>query len=128
MLIIFSFLFTTSGTDEVDIKLNMAMNDFKHEIIDPTTLEQFKTFFKYLAFVACAAKAPVRHKLVDETLAMISKAGTADNIQKWCWWSPNQLSLIEQAENLNKVILIGKMAQKYYLCLLSALSQINCRK
>ena len=85
--------------DEVDVKMNQAMKEFKHEEINLTTLEEFKTFFKYLAFVACAAKAPVRHKLLDETLAMISKAGTAENIEKWCWWSPNQLSLIEQAEN-----------------------------
>ena len=83
------------------------MKQFKHEAIDPTTLEEFKTFFKYLAFVASAAKAPVRQKMLDETLAMISKAGTAENIQRWCWWSPDQLSLLEQAENLPRVILIG---------------------
>ena len=104
------------------------MNQSKDLKIDCTTLEEFKSFFKYLAFVACAAKAPVRHKMLDETLTMISKAGTAENIEKWCWWSPNQLSLIEQAENLNKVILIGKMAKKYYFCKLSGLSQINFRK
>ena len=104
---IFQFLFSTSGTNEVDIKLNGVMNQFKHEVIDPTTFEQFKIFFKYLAFVACAAKAPVRQKMLDETLAMITKAGTAENIERWCWWSPDQLSLLEQAENLPRVILIG---------------------
>ena len=84
------------------------MNQFKREVIDPITLEQFKIFFKYLAFVACAAKAPVRQNILDETISLISKAGTAENIQRWCWWSPDQLSLMEQAENLNRVILIGK--------------------
>ena len=78
-------------------------------VIDPTTLDEFKTFFKYLAFVACAAKAPVRQKMLDETLTTIEKAGKAENIQRWCWWSPDQLSLLEQAENLNKVILIGEV-------------------
>ena len=89
------------------------MNQFKHEVIDPTTLEQFKIFFKYLAFVACAAKAPVRQKMLDETLAIINKTGTPENIQRWCWWSPDQLSLLEQAENLNRVILIGKKIKIY---------------
>ena len=92
----------------MDVKFNGAMKQFKQEVVNPTTLEEFKTFFKYLAFVACAAKAPVRQKMLDETLAAISKAGTAENIERWCWWTPDQLSLLEQAENLNRVILIGK--------------------
>ena len=83
-------------------------------VIDPTTLDEFKTFFKYLAFVACAAKAPVRQKMLDETLTTIEKAGKAENIQRWCWWSPDQLSLLEQAENLNKVILIGEVINVFY--------------
>ena len=81
-------------------------------VIDATTLEEFKTIFKYLAFVACAAKAPVRQKMLDETLAIISKAGTSENIERWCWWTPDQLSLLEQSENLNRVILIGKKIKK----------------
>ena len=80
--------------------------------IDSTTLEEFKTFFKYLAFVACAAKAHVKGKMLDETLSAISKAGAAENIERWCWWTPDQLSLLEQAENLNRVILIGKEIDK----------------
>ena len=100
--------FTFAGIDEVDVKFNGAMKQFKQEVVNPTTLEEFKTFFKYLAFVACAAKAPVRQKMLDETLSAISKAGTAENIERWCWWTPDQLSLLEQAENLNRVILIGK--------------------
>ena len=76
------------------------------------TIEEFKTIFKYLAFVACAGKAPIRQKMLDETLAIISKAGTSENIERWCWWTPDQLSLLEQAENLNRVILIGKEINK----------------
>ena len=64
--------------------------------------------------MACAAKAPVRQKMLDETLTTIEKAGKAENIQRWCWWSPDQLSLLEQAENLNKVILIGEVINVFY--------------
>ena len=97
-----------SGIEEVDAKLNAVLAIHQNLSIDPKTLEEFKTIFKYLAFVACAAKAPVRQKMLDETLVRIAKAGEAENIQKWCWWTPDQLSLLEQAENLNRVILIGK--------------------
>ena len=58
-------------------------------------IEEFKTVFKYLAFVACAAKAPVRQKLLDETLKLIEKAGDARNIQRWCLWTPSQLRFIK---------------------------------
>ena len=104
--------FTFAGIDEVDVKLNGAVKQLKHEVIDPTTLEEFKTIFKYLAFVACAAKAPVRKNMLDKTLAIISKAGTSDYIERWCCWTPDQLSLLEQKENLNRVILIGKEINK----------------
>ena len=104
----FSVNFIFAGTDQVVVKLSGAMKQFSQKPIDSTTLEEFKTIFKYLAFVACAAKAPVRQKMLDETLAIIGKAGTTENIERWCWWTPDQLSLLEQAENLNWVILIGK--------------------
>ena len=63
-------------------------------------VEEFKTIFKYLAFVACAAKAPIRQKMLDETLDLIKKAGDAQNIQRWCLWTPSQLSLMEMADKL----------------------------
>ena len=110
MEFILNFIFV--GINEVDVKLNGTVKQVKHKVIDPTTLEEFKTMFKYLAFVASAAKAPVRQKMLGETLAIISKAGTSDNIERWCWWTPYQLSLLEQAENLNRVILIGKEIDK----------------
>ena len=104
------------------------MKKIKPTSIDTSTLEEFKTIFKYLAFVTCAAEAPIRQKILDETLARIAKAGDSENIKRWCWWTPAQLSLLEQAENLTRVILIGgngtgktsildgfatKMAKKY---------------
>ena len=101
-----------SGIAEV-FKIKSVLDQLKKLSIDSTTLEEFKTFFKYLAFVACAAKAPVKGKMLDETLSAISKAGAAENIERWCWWTPDQLSLLEQAENLNRVILIGNIITSY---------------
>ena len=95
------------GIEEVDPKLNAALTTHSNCPTDPTTIEKFKTIFKYLAFVASAAKAPVRQKMLDETLSRIAKAGEAKNIQRWCWWTPTQLSLLEQANKLSRVILIG---------------------
>mgnify|MGYP001336298955 CR=1 FL=1 len=69
--------------------------------------EEFKTIFKYLAFVACAGKAPITQKLLDESLARINKAGELENIARWCSWTPTQLSLLELAANLEKVVITG---------------------
>ena len=45
--------------------------------------------------------------MLDESLSRISKVGNIENIQRWCFWTPSQLSLMEMSENLSKVILIG---------------------
>ena len=87
--------------------MNAILKPIQRLPIDPTTLEEFKTFFKYLAFVASAAKAPVRQQMLHETLARIAKAGEAVNIERWCWWTPAQLSLLDLANRLTRVILIG---------------------
>ena len=71
------------------------------------TIEEFKIIFKYLAFVACSAKAPIRQKMLDADLDLINKAGSAENIQRWCAWTPTQLSLMELAHQLSRVVLIG---------------------
>ena len=109
----FSINLPLSGIDEVNVKLDSVKKQSKHEAIDPVTLEEFKTFFKYLAFVACAARAPVRGKMLDKTIEIIKKGGTPENIERWCWWTPDQLSLLEQAENLPRVLLIGKKLELY---------------
>ena len=87
--------------------MNAILKSNQRLPIDPTTLQEFKTFFKYLAFVASAAKAPVRQQMLHETLARIAKAGAAENIERWCWWTPAQLSLLDLANRLTRVILIG---------------------
>ena len=43
----------------------------------------------------------------DETLTRIAKAGSAENIARWSWWTPTQLGLLELADRLSKVIIIG---------------------
>ena len=104
------------GPENLDKKMDLAVQELHEkrttQISRAKTMEEFKTIFKYLAFVACAGKAPIRQKMLDETLAIISKAGTSENIKRWSWWTPDQLSLLEQAENLNRVILIGKEINK----------------
>ena len=70
------------GTEDVDAKLRAIMKPMKTVPISPITLQEFKTFFKYLAFVASAAKAPVRQQMLHETLAKIAKAGAAENIEQ----------------------------------------------
>merc|ERR1719464_809157 len=45
--------------------------------------------------------------MLQKTLDLIGKAGTAENIERWCWWTPAQLSLLELADRLSRVILIG---------------------
>ena len=57
--------------------------------------------------MACAGKAPITQKLLDESLARINKAGELENIARWCSWTPTQLSLLELAANLEKVVITG---------------------
>ena len=96
-----------SGVDEVEPKLKAVLEAIMLKPIDSTTLEEFITYFKHLAFVACAAKAPVRQMMLQKTLDIITKAGTSENIERWSWWTPTQHSLLELADRLTRVILIG---------------------
>ena len=54
-----------------------------------------------MAFVACAGKAPITQKLHGESLVRIKRAGELENIQRWCSWTPMQLSLLELGETLH---------------------------
>ena len=97
---------TVSGIENVDAKLN-DVEKLPQKPINSTTIDEFKTIFKYLTFVASAAKAPFRERMLDETLDQINKVGSAENIQKWCFWTSSQLSLMQQVDKLDRVILIG---------------------
>ena len=80
---------------EIDIRLDGIIKQLQNSRSMPQspsmTVNDFKTIFQYLAFVACAAKAPIRQKMLNESLQRIEKAGDAENIQRWCFWTPNQL-------------------------------------
>ena len=75
--------------------------------IPARNIEEFIIVFKYLAFVACAARAPITERLLDETLDLIGKAGLAENIRKWCLWTPTQLCLMEMADEMPRIALTG---------------------
>ena len=93
-LIMWKFL---KGSDKVEEKLLAVINQIKdsRKSNSSRNVEEFKIIFKYLAFVACAAKAPIRQKLLDETLKLIEKAGDAKNVQRWCLWTPSQLRFLK---------------------------------
>ena len=57
--------------------------------------------------MACAGKAPIRQRMFDETLARLKKAGDVENIQRWSWWTPMELSLLEQIDKMLRVLLVG---------------------
>ena len=82
-------------------------SDYSSTYFQVPSYEEFKTIFKYLAFVACAGKAPITQKLLDESLIRIKKAGELENIARWCSWTPTQLSLLELATKLEKVVITG---------------------
>ena len=69
-------------------------------------LNQFKTLFKFLAFVASAAKIPIGSNLFEETKKVVEKIGTAENIYTWSW-TPQQLKIISSSESMKKVALCG---------------------
>ena len=88
-------------------KLDKILKPLKKMSIDSTTLEEFRTFFKYLATATSAGKAPIRQQIHHEILARIAKAGEPENIERWSPWTPDHLSLLELPDKLSRVILIG---------------------
>ena len=95
------------GLENVDKTLDEVLRPLKKAILSPDLIEQFKLYFKYLSFVACAGKAPIRQRMFDETLARLKKAGDVENIQRWSWWTPMELSLLEQIDKMLRVLLVG---------------------
>ena len=73
-----------------------------------TELEkQFANIVKYLAFTACAAKAPVSQsltKLIDDRVKI---AGSAENVQRWMFWTVPQATFFANASSQKKVLLFG---------------------
>ena len=50
--------------------------------------------FKYLAFAASAAEAPVPQILTKEITERVQKSGTPENVKLWMFWTPPQLELL----------------------------------
>ena len=67
----------------MDALVQTLLKSRKTPISKTNTIKEFKMIFKYLAFVACAAKAPIRQKMLGEALTRIAKAGDAENIKRW---------------------------------------------
>ena len=73
-----------------------------------TELEkQFANIVKYLAFAACAAKAPVSQSLTKEIDGRVKIAGSAENVQRWMFWTVPQATFFANAASQKKVLLLG---------------------
>ena len=73
-----------------------------------TELEkQFANIVKYLAFTACAAKAPVSQSLTKEIDDRVKIAGSAENVQRWMFWTVPQATFFANASSQKKVLLLG---------------------
>ena len=68
------------GSSQVNNKLEELIRMIKESrsSIPARNIEEFIIVFKYLAFVACAAQAPIAERLLDETLDLVDKAGLAE--------------------------------------------------
>ena len=62
---------------------------------------------KYLAFAACAAKAPVTQSLTKEIDDRVQIAGSPENIERWMFWTVPQATFFANATSQQKVLLLG---------------------
>ena len=69
--------------------------------------KQFATMVKYLAFAACAAKAPVSQSLTKEIDDRVQTAGSAENVQRWMFWTVPQATFFANAVSKPKILLLG---------------------
>ena len=98
-----------SGSDSVEAKLDKVFQHVEAQkvSISPVSIQEFLLIFQLLALFACAGKAPIRQKMLDESLARVRKAGDPENILRWCFWTRDQHTLMAMADKLPRVILIG---------------------
>ena len=62
---------------------------------------------KYLAFAACAAKAPITQKLTRKIDDIVQTAGSAENVQRWMFWTVPQATVFANSFSQPKVLLLG---------------------
>ena len=60
-----------------------------------------------LASLANTLKAPITQEMFNKTFATISTEGDSGNIPRWGFWTKTQAFLIELADKLPRVIIIG---------------------
>ena len=63
--------------------------------------------FKYLAFVASAAEAPVPSNMTMEIAKRVQKSGAAENIMTWMFWTPPQLEMLYFSHFIDKVCFVS---------------------
>ena len=97
-----------SGVDAIQPKFNALiqnLNQMTRLSSQPDELEkQFLTLIKYLAFGA--SKTPVPDSMVKKIEQNIQTQGSAENIQRFMFWTPPQMTLLAD-HNIKKVLLIG---------------------
>ena len=102
--------YTPSGDDQLSTKLDRIVKELEstdRTIDSSKCVKDFKIMTKYLAFAVCAARAPVKEKLLDETVHRVDKAGKSTNIQRWSNWTLDQMSVMSNIDNLPRVFLVG---------------------
>ena len=62
---------------------------------------------KYLAFAACAAKAPITQSLTKEIDDRVQIAGSPQNIERWMFWTVPQATFFANATSQQKILLLG---------------------
>ena len=76
----------------------------------------FRTLVKYILFCASASPAPVTSNMGARVAENVEKAGTAENIALWSFWTPEQKSLM-CANNLPHVAFISSFSTGKTKCL-----------
>ena len=69
--------------------------------------KDFANLVKYLAFAACAAKAPITQSLTKKIDDRVQIAGSPENIEQWMFWTVPQATFFANATSQQKVLLLG---------------------
>ena len=67
-------------------------------------IEDYQIIAKYLAFVACKAKAPIRQLLPKKTIDKLNEFGAVQNI---ILWNSDQYNILSSLDFVNFAIIIG---------------------
>ena len=98
-----------SGSDEFQSKMDAIMEKVEGlkksgEFPIEKVIENYQTIVKYLAFVACKAKAPIRQLLPKKTIDKLDEFGAVQNI---ILWNSDQYNILSSLDFVNFAIIIG---------------------